>query len=142
MKRFIIFLLLNICLLLVTIDIRTSFAQNEVKQDTNYRIGNPNDVPGVEKIIYHWGRGKKIGTVDMSTKKPLSKREKDSLNQILTKRFRKKEKKIAERREYYLKMQDSINRIIVNDTINNDISNYLYDAVSTIIPNNYRLLHS
>lgn len=125
MKKFIVYIVFDICLLLFTVDTQISYAQNEVKQkqDTNYRIGNPNDVPGVEKIIYHWGRLENGITVDISTVKPLTKKEKDSISKVLFERRMLRERRIEDKRQYYLKMKDSINRTIVNDTINNNISN-------------------
>lgn len=125
MKKFIVYIVFDICLLLFVVDTQISYAQNEVKQkqDTNYRIGNPNDVPGVEKIIYHWGRLENGITVDISTVKPLTKKEKDSISKVLFERQMLRERRIEDKREYYLKMKDSINRTIVNDTINNNISN-------------------
>jgi len=125
MKKFIVYIVFDICLLLFAVDTQISYAQNEVKQkqDTNYRIGNPNDVPGVEKIIYHWGRLENGITVDISTVKPLTKKEKDSISKVLFERRMLRERRIEDKRQYYLKMKDSINRTIVNDTINNNISN-------------------
>lgn len=122
-----------VCLFLCLLNGEVTYAQNEVKQDTNYRVGNPDDVPGVKEIIYHWGTCSHMHTTeDLSNLPPMSKSKLDSVIsavQILQKERERiwniqieKNKKLKDSlkviQDSAKVATDSINNILENDTLN------------------------
>lgn len=95
MKKIFALMVYNILVLLLIWLCTESIIAQETegkKSDTNFRIGNPNDVPGAKQIIYRWGKSEKSGTSEIiRNKPPLSKKEIDSLSKEIYERKKLKE---------------------------------------------------